>query len=74
MLFRERYSAVEVEVDTVVRETNDAILCAVGKEVIDIPKTLIDEASEVKAPGDSGALVVPLWLARDRGVPFTKRG
>jgi hypothetical protein len=74
MLFRERYSAVEVEVDTVVRESNDVIFCAVGKEEIVVPKALIDEESEVKAPGDSGVLVVPLWLARDRHVPFTKRG
>lgn len=33
-----------------------------------VPKSQIDEASEVWAEGDEGTLVIPEWLAIDRGI------
>lgn len=38
-----------------------------GKEIM-IPKSQIAATSDVQGEGDSGILVIPRWLARDRGM------
>ena len=50
---------------TAVRETPKALLCHWGGDSIDhwVPKSLLDLASEVRAVGDRGRLVVPEWFA-----------
>lgn len=50
-------------------ETPSAILVDVGEDKpVWIPKSQIDDASEVREKGDEGELVIPEWLAQDRGL------
>lgn len=61
---------VRVEGVVVTKETGMAILIEVqGKEAW-IPKSQIDEDSEVKEEGDSGILIIPLWLADDKELDY----
>lgn len=60
----------EVDVVTVKRETDMAILIVVMENAIRrevwIPKSQIHDDSEVWADGDKGTLVIPEWLALDK--------
>lgn len=51
------------------KETRTALLVQLddGRQVW-VPKSQLDEASEVWAEGDEGTLVIPEWLAIDRGI------
>ena len=49
------------------RETAKALLVDVDGEENWIPKGQIDDDSEVYQRGDEGELVIPMWLAIDRG-------
>jgi hypothetical protein len=51
-----------------VRETAKALVVLIAGEQHLIPKSQIDADSEVWAPGDEGTLVIPEWLAVDRGL------
>lgn len=51
-----------------VRETELALLVVVNGEETWIPKSQIKDESEVNEPGDSGTLVIPEWLADDKGI------
>jgi len=58
---------VEVEVnDPVEAETDKAIMFSVNGVPIWIPKSQIDESSEVQGKGDIGALIIPEWLAWEK--------
>lgn len=49
-----------------VRESDKAIMCDVGRkdrQACWIPKSLIDDDSEVWKAGQSGDLVIPEWFA-----------
>lgn len=59
---------VEIEVDEVKRERDLSLIVVVDGEEVVIPKSLIGETSEVREAGDSGMLVIPKWLAEDRGL------
>jgi hypothetical protein len=59
---------VDVEVDAVTVETDKAILCLVGTKEVWIPKSQIDNSSEVQGEGDDGTLVIPEWLAIEKGL------
>lgn len=56
---------VYVEVE---KETDKAILVNDGEDTYWIPKSQIDEESEVHHEGDEGLLVIPEWLAEDKGM------
>jgi hypothetical protein len=47
-----------------IKETDLALLCVVDGEEIWIPKSVIDNDSEVQEEGDSGVLSVKEWFAR----------
>lgn len=66
---------------SVIRRGDEALLVRVPIEVpcagrpaeqrhrdVWIPTRLIHDASDVRDVGDTGALVIPEWLARDRGL------
>jgi hypothetical protein len=59
----------EVEDAVASIETPDALL--VSAPVFDqsqwIPKSQIDDSSDIHAEDDAGVLVVTMWLARERG-------
>jgi len=61
-------STVEIEVDDVIVETDKAILCLVGKKEVWIPKSQIDDSSDVQGKGECGTLVIPEWLANEKGL------
>lgn len=50
-----------------VRETAMAILVEVDDAEYWIPKSQIDDDSEVYQDGDEGTLVIPEWLASEKG-------
>ncbi len=53
----------------VIRDSGLALLVVVEGDVEAwIPHSLIDEASEVAEDGDSGLLVIPEWLAVEKGL------
>jgi hypothetical protein len=59
---------VDIDVDTVTVETEMAILCVIGTEEVWIPKSQIDDSSEVQGEGDGGTLVISEWLAKEKGL------
>ncbi len=59
---------VEVEVEIVVAATSKAILCRIHGENYWIPLSQIDTESEVMDRGDSGTLIIPRWLAEEKGL------
>jgi hypothetical protein len=51
------------------KESRGALLVQLDDErKVWIPRSLIDTDSEVWAEGDEGRLVIPEWLAIDRGI------
>lgn len=61
---------VEIEDVTVKRETTAAILCEIGDEDVWIPKSQVDDSSEVWSMKNRGPgkLVIPLWFAEKSGL------
>lgn len=51
-----------------IRETPKAILVEVEGEEFWIPKSQIDDESEVWQDDQEGELVIPLWLAEEKGL------
>lgn len=62
-------SGEPVELDEVScqRETEKAIYCWYENEPAWIPKSQLHPDSEVRARGDVGVLIIPAWLAADKG-------
>ena len=58
-----------VALDAVValRETRDAVLCAIRGHEVWIPQSQITDESEVWRAGHKGRLVVTRWLAEQKG-------
>ncbi len=60
---------VYIDVDEVLKETDRAILCRlVDRSEVWIPKSQIDDESEVNHETDSGTLVISQWLADEKGL------
>lgn len=68
MMFRSDREAIEIDVEEVTVETDKAILIWTDGEAFWIPKSQIDESSEVQGKGDSGTLLIPEWLAKEKGI------
>lgn len=49
-------------------ETDKAILCVIDGDEHWIPKSQIDEDSEVYASGTEGTLVITDWIAQQKGL------
>ncbi len=63
-----RSECVEFEIDEPVkRETDKALLVVVEGEEVWIPKGQIHDDSEVYRQGDTGTLIVSLWIAEQKG-------
>lgn len=62
---REPVSIDDVEC---LKETDKALLCLIDGEEIWIPKSQIDEESEVYEEGQTGLLVITRWLAEQNGL------
>lgn len=70
-----RFEPVTIENVRVTRETDHAILCVIddeeGMDGFWIPKSQIKDESEVyslKSGEDPGTLVIPQWLADEKGI------
>ena len=59
---------VQLEDVLVLRKTDKAILVEVDTAQIWIPKSQISENSEVWKDGQTGALIIPEWLATAKGL------
>jgi hypothetical protein len=50
-----------------IRDSGKALLCKIEEDVeVWIPKSQIDDDSEVYEEGHEGTLVIPLWLAEKK--------
>ena len=58
----------EIFVDTVIRETTNALLCEIGDRQVWIPRSQICfEESDIYEEGDgNGVVVIPEWLAIEK--------
>ncbi len=64
-----REDCVELDLDEPVkRETDKALLVVVEGEEVWIPKGQIHDDSEVYRQGDTGMLIVSLWIAEQKGL------
>ncbi len=63
-----RITGDKVEIEDVVAkaETDSALLCVIGGEEIWIPKSQVDDDSEVYEKGGSGRLVITRWIAEKK--------
>ena len=70
MSYNDRFEPVEVEVEKVIAETDKAIGIIVDEddEPTWIPKSQIADESEVQAKGDHGTMIIPRWLAEEKGL------
>lgn len=68
MRYREKRNLIEIEDVLVVEEREKSLLVLYEGEEVLIPRSQISDASEVQGEGDEGILVIPRWLARDRGM------
>lgn len=59
---------VTIEDVEAIAETEGAILCDIDGDEIWIPKSQIDESSEVSDDQDVGTLVVSRWIAEKKGL------
>jgi hypothetical protein len=62
---REPYEVPNVHVR---KDSKGALLCAIDDRLIWIPKSQVLDESEVWGEGDEGTLVIPEWLAIERGI------
>ena len=67
-VFVKKEDLVEVEIEEVKWDRPKSLVVIFEGEEVLIPKSQIGEFSEVREEGDSGTLVIPRWLARDRGM------
>jgi len=51
-----------------IKETDKAILVTIDGDEYWIPSSLVSDDSEVWKEGDTGTLVIPQWLAEERGL------
>lgn len=58
---------VSVECTAVLAESGKALLCVVEDEEVWVPKSQIDDDSEVYQKGHSGTLIVSDWFANKQG-------
>lgn len=59
---------VQIQDVTVVRETEAALLVNIEEEEFWIPKSQIDDDSEVYKMGTDGTLVISAWFAQKLGI------
>lgn len=59
-------SKAEFEDVTVIRETDAALLVDVDGKEVWIPKSQIDDDSEVYKAGTDGTLIVSEWIAKEK--------
>lgn len=65
------FEPVELEDVAVKKVLDKSLLCVVNEKDIFIPKTEIRDHGDITAEseeGDEGTLIIPKWLAEDRGI------
>ena len=50
------------------KDSGKALLCKIDEEDVWIPHSQIDDESEVFKEGDTGTLVISLWIASKKGL------
>ena len=59
---------VEIQNVTVAHETDNALLVIIDGEKLWIPKSHIDDDSEVYKKDTEGTLVISEWIAKEKGL------
>lgn len=59
---------VGVDVDEVTVETDKVLLVSIDGQEIWIPKSQVSDNSEVYQKGDSGTMIISLWIAEQKGL------
>jgi len=59
---------VEFENVAIETETDLALLCNIDDKKHWIPKSVVDEDSEVSSEGDTGTIVLQRWFAEKEGL------
>jgi len=59
---------VQIQNAKALRETEKALLVEIEGEEVWLPKSQIDDDSEVYKEDTEGTLVIPLWLAEKHGL------
>ena len=59
---------VELEDVSVEAETDLALLCNIDEKKHWIPKSVVNEDSEVSSEGDTGTIVLQRWFAEKEGL------
>lgn len=59
---------IELEDATIEAETDLALLCNIDDKKHWIPKSVVQEDSEVLSEGDSGTIVLMRWFAEKEGL------
>ncbi len=62
------YDTATFEDVKAVRDSGKALLCLIEGTGVWIPKSLIEDDSEVYRKGDEGTLIVPEWFAVKEGL------
>jgi len=61
-------NSVEFSDVKAIAETEVALLCEVDGEEVWLPKSQVQDESEVWQKGDEGTLVVSEWIAKQKGL------
>jgi hypothetical protein len=59
---------IEIEDVVIEVETDLALLCNIGDKKHWIPKSVVDEDSEVSSEGDTGTITIMRWFAEKEGL------
>jgi hypothetical protein len=63
-----RNEPVEFEVTNVLAATDLALLCVIEGQEVWLPRSQLQDGTEVEDRGDSGTVVLPEWLAVEKGL------
>lgn len=64
----DRFEPVTFEDVSGEHETDRGLLVRIDGETAWLPKSQLSDDSEVRRAGDKGDLVIPRWLAEDKGL------
>ena len=59
---------IDIPNAVVVGHTEAGLECRVGTRQVMVPRYLLKTGTQVRAEGDRGTLVVPMWFAADAGL------
>jgi hypothetical protein len=62
--------SVEIDCVECIASTPKALLCEWDTYQFWVPKSQLRTGNEIKTKGDTGTLVIPRWLAKEKELPY----